>query len=182
MAVIRISGYPGSGKTTLSKRLSEFLGYGYYYTGGIFRDMAKEKNLSIEEFYKYISADPAAERSVDDRQAEIMKTKDNILVEGRIAPFQASPFQTINILLKVSSEEGARRQLLRKENSHRSLGEMLSETEERLKNEREHYRSLYGIPNHFDETKFDIVADTTNLEPEAVFKEVQERLRQLLGT
>lgn len=180
MAVIRISGYPGSGKTTLSKHLSEFLGYGYHYTGGIFRDMAKEKSLSIEEFYKYISADPAAEKSVDDRQAEIMQTEDNILVEGRIAPFQKSPFQTINILLTVSPEEGARRQLLRSENAHRSLGEMLSETEERLKNEREHYRTLYGIPNHFDEKKFDIVVDTTNLKPDDVFKEVQKRLRRFL--
>jgi len=58
MAVIRVSGNIGSGKTTLSKRLAKELGYGYHYTGGIFRKLAAEAGLSIEDYYAQVSANP----------------------------------------------------------------------------------------------------------------------------
>ncbi len=181
MAVLRISGYPGSGKTTLSKRLAQFLGYEYYYTGGIFRAMAEEKRLSIEEFYKQIASDPELEKSVDSKQEDIMKAKDNLVVEGRIAPFQASPFQTINILLTVDLREGARRELLREENKERSLEEMIALTRERVKNEEDHYFSLYGIKNHLGKEHFDMVIDTTALSPDAVFETASRRVTQMLA-
>ena len=45
---VLLSGALGSGKTTLAERLSDGLGYEYYYAGGIFRRMA-EKSLAANE-------------------------------------------------------------------------------------------------------------------------------------
>jgi len=176
MAVIRISGYPGSGKTTLAKRLAEEYSYEYFYAGGLFRDMAREKNLSIEEFYRKLAQDPNLEKSVDERQAKLMQEKDNIVVEGRIAPFQDTAFKRINILLKVSRDEGARRQSLRPENTGKSISDIKKFTEERIATEREHYRSLYSIKDHFDEKQFDIVLDTTSISADKVFEIILDRI------
>ncbi len=176
MAVIRVSGYPGSGKTTLCKRLSTALQYRYYYAGGMFRAMAEKEGLSIEEFYKKLSSDPAVERKVDEELAALMRTENNLLVEGRMAPFQETPQKSINILLLVSPEEGARRERLRPENNARSMEEMMVYTKERIENERHHYYSLYGIEDHFDRGRFDIVIDTTTVSPDEVFTIVLQEL------
>lgn len=176
MAVIRVSGIPGSGKTTLCKRLSAALGYRYYYAGGIFRAMAAREGLTIEEFYKRLSSDPKAESRVDEELGALMRTEDNLLVEGRIAPFQETPFQAINIFLSVSPEEGARRERLRPENAARTPEEMMEFTRERIENERKHYRALYNIEDHFDPARFDVVIDTTMITPEEVFKAILKEL------
>lgn len=181
MAVLRVSGYPGSGKTTLCKRLAAELGYEYHYAGGIFRKMAQELGLSIEQFYEQISEDPSIETTVDDRQAAIMMQSDNLIMEGRIAPFKPSPFRPCNILLTVAPREGARRQLLRSENAQHSLEKMAAHTESRTETERAHYRSLYGINDHFGKQHFDIVIDTTELTRDEVFEQVMRELRDFLG-
>lgn len=174
--VIRVSGYPGSGKTTLCKQLADALGYEYHYAGGIFRQMAAEKGMSIEEFYIALSADPATENEVDKRQEALMASKDGLIMEGRVAPFLACPFPTKNILLTVSIEEGARRNLGRPENEGRSLDDMKDQTAKRLAAEETHYRALRGIESHLDPKHFDIVVDTTDITPDEVFSAVRARL------
>ncbi|MEK7555006.1 MAG: AAA family ATPase [Patescibacteria group bacterium] len=179
MAIIRVSGYPGAGKTTICKLLTEALGYEYFYTGAAFRDMAKTRNQSIEDFYRDLSSDPELERKIDDVNEKRMMTRDNLIVEGRVAPFQKSGFKTINILLKVSPKEGVRRQSLRPENKGRAIEEIEKLTVERIKNEREHYKRIHGIADHFDESKFDIVLDTTNLSVDEAFDMILKQVTQL---
>ena len=179
MAVIRVSGYPGAGKTSLCTRLAEELGYTYFYSGGIMRDMARERGMSIEDFYCEIAANPALEKSVDEQSERLMKQNDKLIVEGRIAPFQNAAFRKINVLLKVLPEEGARRQSLRPENKGKSVQEIQRLTEERVRNERKHYRELYGIADHFDESKFNIVLDTTNATLKETFQTVLGRLQTI---
>jgi len=181
MPVIRVSGDNGAGKTTLCVRLSKHLGFGYSYAGGIFRAMAKERDLSIEEFYAMLDAEPELEREVDRRQEQLMKTMGNLIVEGRMAPFLPCPFTTINLFLEVGELEGARRQTLRPENRDKSTQEMLALSRERIRNERIHYRELYGISDHLDQSCFDIVIDTTELSIDEVFETVARKLTPLLG-
>lgn len=180
MAVIRVSGYPGAGKTTLSKKLAEELGYKHYYTGGIFRDMAKEKGMSIEEFYNFMAAHPDREKELDLKQEEIMQKENNVVMEGRVAPFLKCAFPTINVLLLVDHVEGAKRELNRGEKTGISVQEMQKLTEERVKSEAERYKALYGIEHHLDQSHFDIVVDTTNIEPKETLAKVLEEVKKRL--
>ena len=181
MAVIRVSGHQGSGKTTLCKRLAEEMGYAYTYVGGIFREMAARQNKSIEQFYGELANDPEREKKVDAEIAASLATKDNQIIEGRMAPFWETPFKKINLLLTVDPIEGARRQQERDENKDIPLEEMARLSAERLANERQRYKSLYGIENHFDPRHFDIVIDTTKLSKDEVFEkawsEIQIKLK-----
>lgn len=174
--VIRVSGYPGSGKTTLCRHLAEALGYEYHYAGGIFREMAKEKRMSIEDFYIQLAVDPKVEHEVDDKQKAIMAIRNNLIMEGRVAPFLPCPFKTCNILVTVSAEESARRALMRPENAGRSLEDMEAQTLARVEAEDKHYYALHKIEGHLDPKHFDIVVDTTSMTPDQVFECVMKEL------
>ena len=180
MAIIRVSGYPGAGKTSLCTRLEKELGYTYFYAGGLFRQMAEERRLSIEDFYRELSSNPELEKSIDTQSEKLMEQNDKIIVEGRMAPFQKSSFKTINVLLKISPEEGARRQSLRPENRGKAIPEIKRLTKERVANERAHYKELYGITDHFDESKFDIVIDTTHKTLDETLEIVLKEINKIL--
>ena len=183
MAILRVSGNLGAGKTTICERLAEALGYENHYTGQVFRDLAKEKGLSIEVFYKQMVANPELEKDIDNHQARLMLTKDNIIVQGRIAPFLPwkPGCKKIDIFFKVSDEEGARRQLERKENKGKSLEEMTKLSQERVNEERQRYSMLYpNIPDYLNEKLFDIVIDTTHLNPDRVFEKLIGKIRSLI--
>ena len=47
---ITISGPPGSGKTTVCRMLGDRLGIDVVISGHIFRQMAKEHGMSLQEF------------------------------------------------------------------------------------------------------------------------------------
>lgn len=163
MAVIRVTGNIGSGKSTLCKKLAQMLKYEYHSIGGIMRQMAAEACLSLEDFYKELEENPGLEREIDSRQEDLMTTKDNLVVEGRMAPFLGCVFPTVNILLKVRPEEGARRIQKRPENQGKTVEELKQMTEKREQMERKRYWELYGLDNHLDENDpiFKLVIDTT---------------------
>ena len=163
MAVIRVTGNIGSGKSTLCKKLAQKLDYEYYYIGGVMRQMAAEACLILEDFYEQLKENPGLEREIDSRQEDLMIKKDNLVVEGRMAPFLGCAFPTVNILLKVRPEEGAKRIQKRPENKGKTMEELMQLTEERENMERKRYYELYDLENHLDENDpiFKLVIDTT---------------------
>lgn len=181
--IITIGGNVGAGKTTLASKLAPALDYEQLYVGGIFREMAAEKNLSIEQFYAELKADPAVEQAVDQRQAQMMRETKNLIVQGRIAWYfaKSSPFKVFNIFLKVNPAVSAERSGERKENVGRSTDEMVVATVEREKTERERYKMLYGVEDHLDPAHYDFILDTSALTEQEVFQKtldaIQERLR-----
>lgn len=172
--IITIGGNLGAGKTTLANNLANELHYAQLYVGGIFRDMAAEKNLTIEQFYAQLKEDPAVEQEVDQRQATMMREKDDLIVQGRVAWYfaKSSPFKVFNILLTVSPIVGAERIGEKKENVGKTADEVAIATGEREKMERERYKMLYGIENHLDPAQYDFVLDTTLLTEQEVFDKV----------
>ena len=172
--IITIGGNVGAGKTTLANNLANELHYAQLYVGDILRDMAAEKKLSIEQFYTQLKEDPAIEQAVDQRQATMMREKDNLIVQGRVAWYfaKSSPFKVFNILLTVLPAVGAARAGEKKENIGKTIDELTIATADREKIERERYTMLYGIENHLDPKQYDFVLDTTSLGEKEVFEKV----------
>ena len=69
--IITIGGNVGAGKTTLAARLSKALGYDELYIGGIMREIAAERGITIEDFYARLKQEPELERSIDERQRKL---------------------------------------------------------------------------------------------------------------
>jgi predicted cytidylate kinase len=176
--IITIGGNLGAGKTTLANRLADTLHYEQLYVGGIFRDMAAEKNLTIEQFYAQLKEDPAIEQAVDQRQATMMREKDNLIVQGRVAWYfaKSSPFKVFDILLTVNPAVGAERVGEKKENVGKTTDEVAIATAGHEKMERERYKMLYGIEDHLDPAQYDFVLDTTSLTEQEVFEKISSVL------
>ncbi|MBI2627014.1 MAG: AAA family ATPase [Parcubacteria group bacterium] len=185
MAVIRVTGDPGSGTTTLCKKLALELNYDFHYTGQIFREFAEIAGLSLTEFYIKLESDPELEKNIDKRQIQLMLNFDRLVVDGRMAPFLPCRFKTINILLKVSEGIGARRLSNRPEYQKKSIQEIIESVRTRVQTEKERYQKLYGetymrgIEDHLAYNKdiFHISMHTNFYTAEQVFQEV---LRQIL--
>ncbi len=82
---ITISGPPGSGTTTLARSLAEKNGFLLISAGEVFRDLARERGLSVAEFGALAEKDITIDALIDVRQKETAKARDNIVVEGRLS-------------------------------------------------------------------------------------------------
>ena len=82
---ITVSGPPGSGTTTLARSIAEKHGFELICAGEMFRDLAQEKGLSIAEFGEIAEKDVSIDALIDVRQKEAARTRDNIVVEGRLS-------------------------------------------------------------------------------------------------
>jgi len=165
VVVITIGGGPGSGTTTVAGVLQEKLGIKYVYIGDLFRIMAQEKGLSLEDFGDYVYSHPEIDKQLDSAQVDIARQGD-VILEGRLAGWildqegipalkvwlMASPMVRAQ---RVAEREGKDMELVKEENQKR-------ETQER-----ERYLKIYGFD--LDRKKiYDLVIDTDDLTPEQI--------------
>ena len=82
---VTISGPPGSGTTTLAHSIAEKHHFELISAGEVFRDLARDRGLSVAEFGELAEKDVTIDALIDVRQKEMAKEKDNIVVEGRLS-------------------------------------------------------------------------------------------------
>ena len=182
MAIITIGGNIGAGKTTLAGRLTKALGYGEFSMSRLFRDMAAERTMTLEDFYADIRKYPALERGVDERQMRLMREKDDFIVQGRVAWYFAkeSSFAVLNIILTVDPATGAERTARREENAGKTVEELIRANALRVSQERERYKMLYEIENFLDPGHYDFALDTSHLDETEVFQGVLSKAKEML--
>jgi cytidylate kinase len=180
MAIITIGGNPGSGKTTLAVKLAGALHYEELYVGGIIRNLAAERGMTMEQFSAEFKKYPDLERLVDERAKKLMQEKDNLVIQGRVAWFFAkeSPFRVVNLFLATDHEIGARRVAERKEDATKTIEEISRATAERIEHDRERYQKLYDIADYLDPAHFDITIDASHLTEKEVFEKAMNLLRE----
>ncbi|MGZ8889269.1 MAG: (d)CMP kinase, partial [Halobacteriota archaeon] len=83
--LLTISGPSGSGKTTVASGLSQRLGFAHISAGEVFRELARERALSLEQLSKLAEKDPEIDQMVDTRQAELAQSHENVIVDGRLS-------------------------------------------------------------------------------------------------
>ena len=180
--IITISGNGGSGKTTAAKKLKELFSSERVYVGGIRRELAREKGMSLAELNEYAMEHPETDVEVDEKAAAHVRelAKNNsVVVEGR-TQFKFLP-ESIKLLLKVDVEEGARRvwkeihnpeaREKRNEGEVVPFEEFLEKVKERENSDSYRYKKYYDI-DHMDESHYDLVIDTTNLNPDEVIQKI----------
>ena len=180
--IISFNGDHGSGKSTIAEKVADALGYSRFYMGQIFRDMAKEKGMTLSEFQKLHKYDPSADKEVDDRVVKLSKENDNFVIESRTA-WHFIP-ESLKIYLKVSDQEAAIRVLkeIHSENRKNELADAVSEEEiiknlqDRRERDNDRYQRYYGIDIR-NMKNYDFVLDTTGLSIGEVFKKVMNFIK-----
>ena len=82
--LITLSGLPGSGTSTVARKVAADLDLEHLDGGTVFRGLARERNATLAEFAREAEGNDAIDRALDDRLTE-RAHKGDVLVESRLA-------------------------------------------------------------------------------------------------
>ncbi len=175
--IISISGFHGSGKSTIAEMLAQKLNWPRYYMGGLRREAAKKRGLTLAEYNKIGEKDPSTDLEVDNYQKKLGEEKDNFVIEGRTSWFFIP--HSLKIYLDVNRKAGAERifQHLKKENDRnedknlKTLEDVLRSVEERYLSDKKRYKKYFNI-DVYDRKNYDYYLDTSDLSIQEVFERV----------
>jgi len=155
---ITISGLHGTGKSTYARILSKHFGLRHVSAGDLFRQIAKERGVSVIELSKTASESREIDSLIDERTRKEAETGD-VIIDGFLAGWMAGDAANLKIQLiapeSVRIERIARRDRV-------SYDEARAETLRREKMERERFRKVYKIDiNNY--SIYDLVLNTGRL-------------------
>ena len=159
--VITVSGYHGSGRSTHATRLAETFGLRYVSSGTIFRQLAKERGMDLEEMSRLTEEDSEIDRKIDERAKEESK-KPGVVIDATLAGWMAED-PDIRIFLLTSFEERIRRIADREDIS---FEEAENETVAREESEKDRFRIYYDVKIE-DLSIYDVVLNTELFEVDA---------------
>jgi len=160
--IITFGGLAGSGTTTAADVLSKKLDIPFISAGSIFRDMAKEKGMSLIEFSKFAEDDTAIDIELDKRQAEIAKKSKDLIVEGRLSAYFVEA--DLKLWLLAPLDIRAERVCNRESKSMEIAKEEINVREE---SEALRYLDIHNIDiNNLD--IYDLILNTNRFNPESI--------------
>ncbi len=169
--LLTISGPSGSGKTTVANSLSQRLGFAHISAGEVFRELARERALSLEQLSKLAEKDPEIDQMVDTRQAELAQSHENVIVDGRLSGWVLKG--DIAVWLKAPLEVRAER-IARREDKDRAIA--LRETRTRDSSEAARYLAFYNIDT-VNLDIYDLIIDTRHWDQFAVIDIITQAVR-----
>ena len=180
--IISIAGELASGKGAVSSVLTEKLNYGIYRNGEYFRKLAKEHNMDVTSFNKYVEKHPEIDLQIEKSASEYAETHDKFVIDARLG-WYAVP-ESFKVYLTVDINEAARRAFndeKRKDTeSFSTIEEQKEDMIKRYKLENERYFNLYNVRKE-DKSNYDLVLDTTNNTPEEIADIIIEKYKEWLN-
>jgi len=140
--LITVSGPPGSGKSTNAAGLADRLGVEHVSGGDIFREMAAERDMTPVEFNEFAEEDPQFDRKLDRRLREIATTRDDLVLESRLAGWLAAEEADFRFWFDAPLSVRAERIADREE---KPVDRARAETKRREESEAKRYADLYDI-------------------------------------
>ncbi|WP_457557115.1 (d)CMP kinase [Candidatus Harpocratesius sp.] len=168
--IISIAGLHGTGKSTIAAKLAESFGYEYYSTGMIFRQIAEQYQMNLENFSKYAELHPEIDHQIDEKIIELAKSKGNYVFEGQLPTYMIEKWRDYAILLTCQDEIRIKRMMKR---DQENFDAKKHETMIREESEWQRFKDIYNIDIR-DSTKilqtFNLIVDTTFLDIDTVFQ------------
>jgi len=176
--ILTISGLHGTGKSTIGKLIAENLGIQYYSTGQVFRDLAQEMNVTLEEFTEYVEKNPEIDEKLDEKIIKIAQ-KGNIIIDSQISGYILKSIADFKILLLCPLEIRVKRMA---ERDNTPYEEKLKETKLREESELERFKRLYDIDLSDQEVikkTYDLIINTENLTVEEILDKILSTLEKV---
>jgi len=177
--IITISGFPGSGKSTVGKLLAKKLDYEYLSIGDLRGKIAIKHNLTIDQLNKIGEKESWTDDEVDQELRRIGKEEDNYVIDTRIG-YHFIP-DSVKVFLDADIETGAERIFKGPrrpdEKKYSSIGALKGELKQRIKSDKKRYKKWYDI-DFTDKSNYDIVIDTTDLTPDEVVKKILDFIKK----
>lgn len=184
--IITIGGKPGSGKSTASKAVAEYLGYEHFSSGDLFRAISRERNLDVHESNLAAETDTDLDHLVDQRLREIGEQQNNVAIDSRMA-WHWMPY-SFKVYLNLDMEVAAKRIINKLDplrlaaehipNNPKEYAKMLTG---RQASEARRYKALYDV-NPYDLTQYDLVIDTNTHDADEVLRLILEKYEVWLNS
>lgn len=179
--IITISGTPGSGKSTIARGIAKKFNIKHYSIGDLMRSIAKEKGISLQELSDQAKEDKKIDFELDEETKKLAK-KDNFVIDSRLGFHFIS--KSIKIFVKADLNIAVKRIYKDIQNKERetekdikTLSDALKKTKERMKSECDRYKKYYGL-NYLDESNYDFVIDTTEINAETAVERIEAFLKK----
>ena len=164
----------------MGKILAEKLEYNRYSMGDLQRNLAKEHNMTLQEWQTHEEGDDKFDRELDENQRKLGLSEDNFIVDGRLSWFFIP--HSLKVFLNVDPQEGAQRIYEHakdgdrpNENEYESIEQVAKDAKARIDSENKRFMD-YHETNWDDKEKFDLVIDTTNIGPEEVAAQIIDKM------
>lgn len=172
-ALITISGPPASGATTVASAVADALGYDYVNGGEMFRELANERGLTLNQLIAEAQSNDTLDRSLDARIRRIIDQHafetTGLVIESRLAGWVAGEDADFKVWLDAPIETRVARTDEREEDE--------SEMRVRQESEANRYEAYYDID--VENTKFyDLQVNTARWRPELVQELVLTAIRE----
>lgn len=171
---ISLAGDLGSGKSTVAQILKDRMKAEIVSAGVIYRRLAQELNLTVEQFNINNEKDRKYDTMVDTMLQSYDEKKGNYIFDSRLA-FHFVP-SAVSFYLKADQTVAATRVFDANRDDEHFLS--VEETEKSLKSrrasEKRRYLDYYDV-DILDMNNYDFVIDTTNISPENVADLIVEK-------
>ncbi len=172
--VITISGLHGTGKSSVADRVASEFGLRRVSAGIIFRRLAKERSMTLEEFSRVAEGNEEIDRLLDSTIGE-EAASGNVVIDGQLAAWMAKDHTDFRILLTAPLEVRVQRIASR---DGVDYDDAYRETVIREESERQRYLDYYGI-DVSDLSIYDLILNTEKYNLEGVTSIVLEAIRVL---
>jgi cytidylate kinase len=175
--IVALGGPPGGGKSTAAALYVRRHGGALLSAGEAFRELAKARGLSLQEFGAYAEAHPEVDRELDAmviRRALSLASRGDVVTEGRLQAvlLHREGAKVLRVLIHAPLDVRAARVA---ERDRQPVEVARREILAREASERARYRELYGVdPN--DPAHYDLVLDSSELSPEAIVAAIRARV------
>ena len=169
--IITIGGLAGTGTTTLAEVLSEKLDVQFISAGFIFRQMAAERGMSVLEFSEFAEGNDEIDKEIDKRQAEIAKSSENLVIEGRLSAYFVEA--DLKLWLMTPFDVRSKRIAQRED---KSVDVAKNEIITREKSEALRYKEIHNIDISNMEI-YDLIINTDSFDPESISEIIIQTLK-----
>lgn len=171
--IITLSGKPGSGKSSTADKVAELLGYTRHSSGDMVRKVLAKNKMTLEQYNNQAETNHNLDAQIDD-ELRNLREKNDIIVDSRLG-FYWIP-ESFKVYLDLDLDVATAR--IFKDavtNSSRSsvgtsstsLPEVSRQVKERMLNEQNRFRQLYGV-DPYNKNHFDLIVDTSRNDPQSV--------------
>jgi cytidylate kinase len=182
--IITIAGLPGSGKSSAAGGVARELGYEHFSSGDLFRKMAAERGISIEEMNFAAEKQKEIDEGVDALLRSIGAENQNLVIDSRIA-FHWIP-DSFKVFLQLDLALAAERMFAqvsagtRLSQNATSAAQMLENTIKRIESEKKRFNDLYAV-DFTDVRNYDLIVDTGARDLPSVVSTIVRAYHEWLG-
>ena len=177
--IIAISGLHGTGKSTVAKIIAEKYNLTYHSTGTMFREIAKERGLTLKELSKTAENDKKIDLDLDNKIKNYVE-KGNCVVDNQLSPYLLGNIIDFCVLLKCAKDVRLGRMAKRDGDT---FEQKVQETLVREESEQNRFLDYYNVDTldgNVILVLYNLIIDTTHIDISGVANVISKTIDEFI--